>query len=124
MLAFYSRVAGWLKRVRLVLWIMLCGAVIGFGWVVLNPENPENNPVFLSSVFLFGWTLCLLVIQVYFSQPIERPVPTDSFFLKFKKRLMIALSWGVALAVTGLAVKMSLLTVRACNVLTSNAVGG
>lgn len=124
MLAFYSRVASWLKRLRLLLWIMLCGAIIAFGWVVLNPVNPEKNPVFLSSVVLLGWSLCLLVIQAYFSQPIERPMPTDSFFQKFKKRLIIALSWGVALAVTGLAMKMVLLTVRGCNVLTSNSVGG
>ena len=124
MLAFYSRVAGWLKRIRLVLWILLCGAVIPFGWVVLNPVNPEKNPVFLGSVLLFGWTLCLLLIQAHFSQPIERPTPTDSVSLKFKKRFMIAFSWGLALLVTGLAVKLILLTVRAFNMLTSNSGGG
>ena len=124
MLAFYSRVAGWLKRVRLVLWIMLCGEVIAFGWVVLNPVDPEKNSVFLGSFLLFGWTICLLVIQAHFSQPIERPTPSDSFFLKCKKRLMIALSWGLALLVIGLAAEMILLTVRVLNVLTSNPGGG
>ena len=124
MFAFYSRVAGWLKRVRLVLWIMLCGEVIAFGWVVLNPVDPEKNPVFLGSFLLFGWTICLLVIQAHFSQPIERPTPNDSFFLKFKKRLMIALSWGLALLVIGLATEMILVMVRVFNVLTSNPGGG
>ncbi|ETX06039.1 hypothetical protein [Candidatus Entotheonella palauensis] len=124
MLDFYSRVAAWLKRIRLVLWIILCGALIAFGWGVFNPVDPEKNPVFLGSVFLFGWAVCLLVIQAYFSQPIERPTPSDAWFLKFKKRLVIAFSWGLALAVTGLAAAMILLTMRACNVLISNAGGG
>jgi hypothetical protein len=119
MLTFYSRVAGWLKPVRLVLWLMLCVAVITFGWVVLNPVNPEQNLVFLGSVLLFGWALCLLMIQAHFSQPIEWPTPTDSVVLKFKKRLMIAFSWGLALLVTGLTAKMLLLTVQVVNVLTS-----
>ena len=124
MLAFYRRVASYLKRIRIGLWIMLCGELIAFGWVVLNPISPEKNLVFLASVFLFGWTLCLLVIQAYFSQPIERPTPTDSMFLKWKRRLRKALSWGVALAVTGLVVTMILFTVRVFNVLTSNSGGG
>ncbi|PON12331.1 hypothetical protein C2W62_40155 [Candidatus Entotheonella serta] len=123
MLAFYSRVAGWLKRARFVLWIMLGGSIIAFGWIVFNPVNPEKSPVFLSAIFLFGWAICLLVIQAYFSQPIERPAPTDSASMRFKKRLVIALSWGVALAVTGLAVKMIMLMVQVFNLLKSNAGG-
>ncbi len=124
MLAFYSRVAGWLKRIRLVLWLMLFGAAVIFAWGVLNPANPEENPIFLGSVFGFGWTLCLLMIQSYFSQPIERPTPTDSVFVTFQKRLIIALSWGLALAVTGLAVPMMVFTVRALKVWLSNSGGG
>ncbi len=124
MLAFYSRIAGWLKRIRLVLWMMLGGSFLAFGWIVFNPVNPEESPIFLGAVFLFGWTLCLLVIQAYFSQPIERPTPEDSSFLQFKKRLIIACSWGLALAVTGLAVKMILLAMQVFNVLRANAGGG
>jgi hypothetical protein len=124
MLTFYSRVAGWLKPVRLVLWIMLCGAVVAFGWVVLNPVNPERNPVSLGSILLFGWALCLLMIQAHFSQPLEQPMPTDPVFLKFKRRFMIAFSWGLALLVTGLTAELLLLTVRVVNMLRSNSGGG
>lgn len=102
---------------------MLGGSIIAFGWIVFNPVNPEKSPVFLSAIFLFGWAICLLVIQAYFSQPIERPAPTDSASMRFKKRLVIALSWGVALAVTGLAVKMIMLMVQVFNLLKSNADG-
>ena len=124
MFPFYNRVAGWLKRFRTVLWVMLCGSVIAFGWVVLNPVNPEKNPVFLGAFLLFGWTICLLVIEAYFSQPIKRPIPTDSFFLTCKKRFLIALSWGLALLVTVFAVEMVLLMVRVFNIMTTNVGGG
>ena len=124
MIAFYSRVAGWLKRFRLMLWIFFGISILLFGWVVLNPINPEQSPIFLGSVLLFGWTLCLLMIQACFSQPVERPGPDDTGFLKIKKQFFLGLTWAVALFVTGLAVKMMMLTVRCVNVMISQFGGG
>ncbi|MDH3694666.1 MAG: hypothetical protein OER96_08865 [Gammaproteobacteria bacterium] len=117
MLAFYTRLGKRLHRIRYLLWVILVVSMAGFGVLLLSVNDKHNETLLTLSLLTALWSLCALGIQMTFVDVVPAVESGDGFFIRLKKRFVLATRWILAIAVTGVTVAVLITSFRVISAL-------
>ena len=113
MLKFYSVLASWLYRMRLIVWLLAALGLAGFALTVFYSEGRADEAYMLAAIALLLWSMCLLVVLYTFIHPLPVVADDDKFFRRMRKRLARGMRWAMAWVTTLLFLAVMYVSFRA-----------